>query len=177
MLTKGNLIYYTATNLYWKPLMANDSYKDIVSGSLQFLIKKNELILYGFVIMPNHMHLLLQIPETIQDGRDIQHSLMSFTAHEFKKKILKENLLTLEDYYVGDADRQYQFWERNPLPVNIFSKEMAEQKLDYIHLNPLQEKWSLARNPEEYYYSSAKFYLTGVDDFGILTHYMEYFGN
>jgi putative transposase len=177
MLTKGTLIYYTATNLYWKPLMEENSYKDIVVRSLQFLVKNKELILYGFVIMPNHMHLLLQVPETIPSEKDVQHSLMSFTAHEFKKHLIKVEAGKLEEYYVGDADRKYQFWERNPLPVNVFSKEMAEQKLDYIHLNPLQEKWNLATEPENYYYSSAKFYQTGIDDFGMLTHYMEYFGN
>ncbi len=81
----------------------------------------------------------------------------------------------VEEYYVGDSDRAYQFWERNPLPVEIFSPEVAIQKLNYIHRNPLQEKWNLAKEPEDYYYSSAKFYQTGIDDFGILTHYSEYF--
>jgi hypothetical protein len=56
------------------------------------------------------------------------------------------------------------------------SKKKFEQKLDYIHNNPLQEKWNLAKSPEEYKWSSASFYHTGIDPFGILTHYMERFG-
>ncbi len=126
MLNKGTLIYYTATNLYWKPLLKDNRYKDIVIDALRFLVKKKELILYGFVIMPNHMHLLLQVPETVAEKRDIQHSLMSYTAHEFKKHLVKEKAIQLlEEYYVGDVDRSYQFWERNPLSVNIFSKKVA----------------------------------------------------
>ena len=58
---------------------------------------------------------------------------------------MKENndkeLLKFE---VNDSDRTYQFWERNPLSVEIYSKEIAEQKLRYIHNNPRQEKWNLA---------------------------------
>jgi hypothetical protein len=45
--------------------------------------------------------------------------------------------------------------------------------LQYIHNNPLQEHWKLAASPEEYYYSSAKFYATGIDDFGFLTDFRE----
>ncbi len=47
------------------------------------------------------------------------------------------------------------------------------QKLNYIHNNPVQEKWQLALCPEEYEFSSAKFYETGIDDFGFLTHFRE----
>jgi putative transposase len=174
MIKKGILTYFTATNLYWKPLLEKDYYKDIVVNSLRFFVEKNELTLYGFVIMPNHMHLLMEISKMCQ-RKDLQHSLMSFTAHEFKKDLLIKDPVKLEEYYVGNSDREYQFWERNPLPVEIFSREVAEQKLNYIHQNPLHEKWNLVKRPEDYYYSSAKFYKTGIDDFGMLTHYGEYF--
>jgi putative transposase len=52
---------------------------------------------------------------------------------------------------------------------------MLLQKLNYIHLNPLQERWNLAERPEEYHWSSAKFYDNGVDDFGFITHFMDRF--
>ena len=128
MLKKRTLIYfyYAATNLYWKPLFQNDYFKDIVIASFQFLVKKKELIVYGFVIMLNHIHFLFQVPETVPQRRDIQHSLMSFTAQEFKKQLIKDGHSKLEEYYVGDADREYQFWESNPLPVKLFSIEVAE---------------------------------------------------
>ena len=71
--------------------------------------------------------------------------------------------------------RAYQFWQRDPLAIKIFSREMMMQKLEYIHLNPLHERWNLADRPENYYWSSAKFYETGIDDFGFLTHFMERF--
>jgi hypothetical protein len=45
------------------------------------------------------------------------------------------------------------------------------QKLGYIHDNPLQQKWQLADLPENYKYSSARFYETGEDEFRLLTHY------
>jgi putative transposase len=57
--------------------------------------------------------------------------------------------------------------------VDLFSPEVLEQKLNYIHLNPLQEKWNLVRRPEDYLYSSASFYELGKDNFNILTHYKD----
>jgi hypothetical protein len=45
------------------------------------------------------------------------------------------------------------------------------QKLDYIHNNPLQPKWTLAMHPEDYRYSSARYYQTGEDEFELISHY------
>ena len=49
--------YFTATIYEWKPVLANDNYKDIIIGSLQFLVNKKRIELNGFVIMNNHIHL------------------------------------------------------------------------------------------------------------------------
>lgn len=48
-----------------------------------------------------------------------------------------------------------------------------EQKLDYLHHNPVQPKWDLCKYPEEYEFSSAGYYLGAEDKFGILTHYRD----
>jgi len=61
--------------------------------------------------------------------------------------------------------------KRNPLSVDLWSSDVFDQKLDYTHYNPLQEKWQLAKTPEDYRYSSARFYAAGIDEFGILTSF------
>ena len=53
--------FFTATILEWKHLLANDTYKDIIISSLKFLVNDGRVIIYGFVIMPNHIHLIWQI--------------------------------------------------------------------------------------------------------------------
>jgi hypothetical protein len=72
---------------------------------------------------------------------------------------------------VNTRDRDYQFWEHRPLSIDLWTEKVFEQKLNYIHQNPIKEKWKLAVVEEDYYYSSAKFYLMLKDDFGFLTHY------
>jgi hypothetical protein len=51
-----------------------------------------------------------------------------------------------------------------------WTKKFLQQKLNYTHFNPCQQHWNLADIPENYKYSSAKFYETGVKDFSFLTH-------
>ena len=162
--------FFTATVLEWKLLLEKDKYKDEVVGSLRFLVNNKRIKLYAFVIMSNHIHLIWQ-PLQQCTPEAIQHSLLSFTAHQIKKDLLKNHPAVLPHFKVNAKDRAYQFWERNSLGVDLFSETVFNQKLEYIHWNPV--KAGLVKFPEEYYYSSAKFYEYGIDDFGILTHYMD----
>jgi len=163
--------FFTATILEWKHLLKEDEFKDIIIKSLQFLVKEKSVVIYAFVIMPNHIHLIWQI----QDGfkRDkIQLRFLKFTAQHMKFRLLRTDKSRLEHFRVDTSDREYQFWERNALSIDLWSEAVFMQKLEYIHNNPLQEKWRLSEFPEEYRYSSAGFYETGFDEFGILTSYL-----
>ncbi len=76
-------------------------------------------------------------------------------------------------FYVNAKDRKYQIWERNALTSRLTSLELIEQKINYIHANPIRDKWQLADEITDYKYSSARFYYEGKDDWGFLTHYMD----
>ncbi|MDB5132908.1 MAG: hypothetical protein JWR02_2657 [Mucilaginibacter sp.] len=146
--------------------------KDIIVKSLQFLNNEGSIVIYSFVIMPNHIHLIWQIPDGFK-REIIQNRLLKFTAQQMKFRLIDTNDARLSQFLVNAKDRQYQFWERNALSVDLWSEPVFEQKLDYIHNNPLQDKWQLALYPEDYKYSSARFYETGIDEFGLLTHYAD----
>ena len=98
---------------------------------------------------------------------------MKFTAQNIKLDLKRDDPLFLRKFYVGARDREYQIWERNPLTTRLPSIEIIEQKVNYIHLNPIRGKWNLANEIVDYKYSSARFYYTGVDDWGFLSHYMK----
>ncbi|MDB5283994.1 MAG: element-mobilizing transposase RayT [Bacteroidota bacterium] len=162
--------FFTATILEWKPLLTEDTYKDIIIKSLVFLKNEGSIVIYAFAIMPNHIHLIWQI----QDGhtRDlVQMRFLKFTAQQMKFRLLDTNADRLSAFLVNAKDRKYQFWERNSLSIDLWTPDVFIQKLDYIHNNPIQEKWKLVQYPEDYKYSSARFYETGIDEFGLITHY------
>jgi putative transposase len=168
-----NTYFFTATILEWNHLLKSDRMKNIVLESLQFLVVARKLKIYGFVIMPNHIHLIIQNLEV--NGKEFPvGSLLKFTSHLFKKELLRSNF-SLEQFRVDKIDRKYQFWQRNSLPILIFSREMLEQKLSYIHSNPLQNQWMLASDPNDYFYSSCSFYEQGDLRFPWLVDYREDF--
>lgn len=149
-----------------------DKYKDIIIDSLRFLVKDNRVIIYGFVVMPNHIHIIWQMREGINPSH-VQRDFLKYTAQQIKFDLKKNHPNVLEHFKVNLKDRNFQIWKNRPLSIPLWSIHVFEQKLDYIHNNPIQEKWKLADIPENYHYSSAKFYLLNRDDFGFITHYRE----
>jgi REP element-mobilizing transposase RayT len=162
--------FFTATILQWKKLLQQDKYKDIIMNSLKFLVTNKRIILYGFVIMPNHIHIIWQMCSGIKQP-DVQRDFLKFTAQQIKFDLQQNHPDLLMQFKVNVKDRSYQIWEHRPLSVSLVSGSMLEQKLDYIHRNPVQEKWTLADTPQNYKYSSARYYYLNTDDWGFITHY------
>ncbi|MCW3128196.1 MAG: hypothetical protein JWO03_3854 [Bacteroidetes bacterium] len=164
--------FFTATILEWKLLLKPNAYKEVITDSLAFLVKKQRIRIYGFVIMPNHIHLIWQISETLK-REDVQRDFLKFTAQEIKRDLEKNHPDVLKHFEVNAVDRKYQIWERNPLSINIYSRDVLIQKLDYIHANPLQDRWRLCEHMEDYKYSSAQYYLCNNKNWDFITHYTE----
>ena len=169
-----HVYFWTNTIKDWKSLLRYDKYKILIVKTLLELSDRNLLKVYGFVIMPNHLHLLWEMKN--KNGKEMPHaSFNKKTSHLMRIDLQERHPQVLPYFKVDEKERMFRFWQRDPLAILMDSREKFEQKLDYIHLNPLQERWNLAENPEDYLWSSAKFYETGQDDFGFLTHYMERF--
>jgi putative transposase len=162
---------FTSTILDWKHLLSNDGFKDIIISSLQFLVEDGRVVIYGFVVMPNHIHIIWQVQDKHEKVR-VQQSFLKYTAQQIKLTLISSGSKEAEDYKVKARDRQYQFWKRNPLSIDLWSRPVFLQKLNYMHRNPIQPQWNLCQYPEEYKYYSAKFYEQGIDDFGFITHYL-----
>src|SRR5690606_17616913 len=94
---------------------------------------------------------------------DIQASFMKYTAQQLKRTLIKNDTETLANFKVNKYDREYQIWKREPLSIELISEDWFRQKLEYIHYNPV--KAGLCEKPEDYYYSSARFYHDELDSF------------
>ena len=103
--------------------------------------------------MPTHVHFIWQ--QLQKNGRETPQGKQNGTS---------------KLYEVNAANKKHEIWQRDSLSVEISSRNFAKQKIDYIHFNPVSGKWNLAKNYLDYYYSSAKFYETGVDEFGFLNN-------
>jgi putative transposase len=167
LLSKEHAEFITVTCLEWKPILHDDTCKDIVIESLRFLVREQRITVYVFVIMNNHFHMIWQM---LGDHKqeDVQRDFLRFTSQQILMKLRNEQSPLLSDLIVNAQDRKHQVWERNSLGVPLWSNGVFDQKLGYIHSNPV--KAGLCKYPEDYKYSSARFYFTGKKDWDFLTH-------
>jgi putative transposase len=160
--------FLTVTCLEWKHVLKEDALKDIVTESLTYLTNSKRIRVYGFVIMSNHFHLIWQsIGEN--KSREVQRDFLKYTSQQILKILQREKSDLLIELLVNAKDRKYQVWERNSLAIPLWSSYVFRQKLNYIHQNPVKAK--LCRFPEEYEYSSARFYERNESDWKFLSHH------
>jgi len=162
--------FFTAVCNDWQKLLQDDEYKQIIIDALKFRIARGEVKVAAYVIMPNHIHLIWRIQNNYQ-LKEIQRDFLKFTAKSIIEKIKSDHGEgELEILYVGSIDRKFQVWKRNSMSIDLTSAKFSRQKIDYMHNNPCQPHWNMVNDPIDYKYSSARFYETGVDALGLVTH-------
>jgi putative transposase len=164
--------FYTATIKDWLHLLKPDKYKDIIIDSMKFMVGNKRVKIYGFVIMPNHIHIIWQILYPYKPS-DVQRDFLKFIAQKILYDLKENHIQVLEKFISENKDRNHQIWKYNSLSIPLYSEKVLIQKLDYIHNNPIHEKWKLAIDITDYKYSSAKFYYKDRSDYPFLTHYLD----
>jgi len=161
-------VFFTATIRHWKKLLKPDKYKDVVLVQLREQVNKNHLIIYAYCIMDNHIHIIWQVKGDMNTS-EVQKQFLEGCSKHIKSDLEIHHPNVLVFFKSTQKDRAYHFWKRNARSIELYDDVIFQQKLDYIHLNPV--KAGLCMLPEEYIYSSARYYLE--DDFsdGLLTHY------
>ena len=160
--------FTTVTCLEWKTILENDAHKDVIIESMRFLSTDGRASIYGFVIMCNHFHFVWQIMGE-HELEDVQRDFLKYTGQKILMNLRNVGSPLLLELVVDAKDRKHQVWERNSLSVALWSQAVLSQKLKYIHDNPVRA--GLCRYPEEYKYSSARFYLCNEKNWDFLSHY------
>ncbi len=150
----------TASTVNWLALFSNPDACAILLNSLQFLIENQRIILHAYVIMENHLHLVLFAENLSKEIANFK----SFTARKCIDYYIKQQnqfVLNQLTFYKLEykCDRQYQFWQEGSHPERITSIEMLQQKIDYTHFNPVRRGY--VEMPEHWRYSSARDYAGG----------------
>lgn len=130
---------------------------DIVIASLTFCREQKRLRLHAYVILDNHLHLMVSSENLSQVIRDFKRH----TAKEILAVARQDNkqwLLKQFEFFKGahKGESQHQVWQEGFHPQAITGEEMLRQKLDYIHYNPV--RLGLVDRPEDWRYSSARNY-------------------
>ena len=100
---------------------------------------------------------------------DVQRDFLKYTGQQILKLLRNDDSPVLRQLLVHAKDRKHQVWERNSLGIPLWTAQVFEQKLEYIHHNPVTA--GLCKLPEDYRYSSAKFYEKNENNWSFLTHH------
>jgi putative transposase len=162
--------FITATTVHWLPLFNDPIIATILINSLQHLIDNRRITIHAYVIMKNHIHL-------VTAGGNLSAEIAKFKSFTARKCI--DTYLECDNKFILDQlaffkhkhkhDRKYQFWQEGSHPQRIESEAMMEQKIAYIHHNPVRSGY--VDYPELWRYSSARDY-AGIQ--GLLPVEMEW---
>jgi len=153
-----HLYFTTASVVDWKHLFITPEYINIPLNSLAWLQQQKRILLFAFVIMPSHLHAIIK-PISDSIGGIIQQ-FGSFTAHEILRRLQTDNqkdLLVLFQQKKRDQRHEHSIWQ-DIQAKNIYSLDFLQQKMEYIHQNPIAKDWKLVKDRADYLYSSAGYY-------------------
>ena len=177
---QSNSIYFiTFTCHKWRNLFSITNAYDAVYKWFDSLYEKKCRVI-GYVIMPNHVHVLLYFPEMLKSLNIIIGNAKRFMAYEIIKRLeADKNFILLEDMHHSVKKGEQKKGQRHKVFADSFdakacySNEFVYQKLEYIHKNPVSKKWQLAKDYTEYLHSSAAFYEKGIKSNDKLLHINE----
>ena len=161
------LFFITFTCYKWLPLIEQTSGYDLVYGWFDYLNKHNHRIA-GYVIMPNHVHVLIDFANSKKKINTVIGDGKRFMAYDIVKRLEnagKKDTLQMLEKAVASKDRnngkKHEVWEESFDWKYCETADFAYQKLIYMHNNPCAGKWKLAEDIAKYEHSSARYYITG----------------
>jgi REP element-mobilizing transposase RayT len=165
ILVKQRGVYFiTFTCFNWFPLIEMTNGYDLVYNFFD-VMKENGSDVLGYVIMPNHVHLLLHYINTKQSLNTIIGNGKRFIGYDIVKRLEEKGeviLLNQMKEAVTANDRQrnkkHELWQGSFDVKECRTEKFILQKLIYIHNNPCTERWQLAEKPVDFPHSSARFY-------------------
>jgi putative transposase len=155
----------------WIDVFTRDIYFSCIVESLDFCRKNKGMEIYGYCIMPSHMHLIFR--SSNNDPSGLIRDFKGFTSKKMINLIRGNTQESRKEWLLWMFERagkknsnvtKHQFWQQNNHPIEIWTLKVFEQKLNYVHQNPVQT--GFVTDPIDYKYSSARNY--GNDDQTVL---------
>ncbi len=160
----------------WVDVFTRNVYRDIVIESFNWCIKNKGLVIHAWVLMTNHVHMIVSRREN-NKLEDIMRDMKKFTSVKLLEEIIKSPIESRKEWmlyvfedagFMNSQNTKYQFWQHGNHPIELDNNKIIEQKLEYIHNNPVEHGFS--NEKECYNWSSAMDYagLKGLVDIELI---------
>lgn len=159
--------FMTLTVVNWVDVFTRKNHRDTILRSLEYCKQEKGLVVFAYVIMSNHLHLIANTNEP---------HLLKDAMRDFKKFTSKEILFQIENepesrrewmlplFAINAANsskhKNYKFWQEGNHAIELYSENFIWDKITYIHNNPVRS--GLVKQPQDWLYSSARNYY-GLD--------------
>ncbi len=153
--------FVTLTLVEWIDLFSRERHKEIIIDNLNYCIKNKGLIVYAYVIMPNHMHMIVK-SEGMQALAELIRDFKRYTAKILYEKLKSDHkesrrgwLMRIieEEAQKSSSNKKFKVWRHENHPVVLETNAMIEDRLHYIHNNPVRS--GICFSAADYKYSSA----------------------
>ena len=162
-------VYFTTSTLVgWVDLFTRDIYRNIILESLQHCQRNQGLQIHAWVMMTNHLHLIC----SIKNGGDLGQVMRNFKSYTAMKLIdavinnpkesRREWLLDLFEKHgkANSSNHRFQIWQHENHPFLLESEFFYNQRLNYLHYNPVVT--GFVSEPYHWLYSSTNEYFNGI---------------
>lgn len=151
----GTARFVTFSTYRFYPLI-NDEVAAIVIRHLGTMRERTGIKVYGYVLMPDHVHLVLHPPDGATLGREIG-GLKALSAREILSRMIDAGGLPQQLCVKRDGRVKQVFWQRRCYDHNCRNRETVIEKIEYCHNNPV--KRLLVESAGDWKWSSYKWYL------------------
>lgn len=160
------LYFVSFATINWIDLFIREDYNNILLTSLKYCQNEKGLEVYAWCIMTNHLHLI--IGTNNKPLQDILRDFKSFTSTQLRKEIINNPVESRKEWIKWMMERagrknsnnnDWQLWQQHNHPIELNTNELMDQKLNYIHENPV--KAGFVAEPHHWKYSSTIDYSGG----------------
>jgi putative transposase len=156
----NELYFVTLTVTDWIDVFTRRLYNDFIIETLTWTQQHKKLNIYAYVIMTNHIHMIANVT----DGSlgDVLGSFKTYTSKKLFEMITNNEQESRRKWMIGLFGRagkhnplntNHQFWQNGNYPVLLYTPAVIDQKINYIHENPVRA--GFVRSAHEFWYSSA----------------------
>lgn len=154
-------IYFVSfATVYWLDVFVREQYFAAFVASLEFCRKHKGLELFAYCILPSHVHLIFR--DKSSNPSKLLKEIKTHTSKKIQELISENPQESRKEWLLWFMERaglknsnvkNRQFWQQNNKPIELWSNEVIQQKLDYIHNNPVES--GFVKEPHHWKYSSA----------------------
>jgi putative transposase len=154
----GDLHFVTFSCYRRRPLLGTRRARDCFVRMLDEVRRRHKFQVFGYVVMLEHVHLLMSEPEKVTPSKVLQ-VLKQKVSRALRRKSRRSAADQLSLAFPGDSDSATAFWQRRFYDFNVWSTKKVREKLEYMHANPVMRK--LVSHPKDWPWSSWSNYAKG----------------